>query len=203
MNIPPKVTEKLMDYIEKVYPGGMETFVQKGGDLFYLPESIIISFPEENLKLKRDIGTQFYGTPFLFFTNPFNTDQGIFADIQNELIRLFMEDEAGAQYSQSISISVRSCYILIQAMVKLPKQMVQKLRKMVDEFEVPRVLFFQPGESIEIWQTVETKPEDKSVSIEKKPHSGGTVISTEQITDLRIDLNQEEDVNDFLKRLEG
>lgn len=198
--IPPKVAEKLMDYIDKSYSGGIDKFIKGGGDITYLPESIIVSFPKEDLKLQRNIGTQFYGTPFLFFSNPFDTDANAFSEIRNELIKILMEDETG-MFAQAVSISLRSCYILIQSMANLPKALVKKIRAMTDEFEVPRVLFFQPGESIEVWETIETK-EVEPVK-ERPTHKGETVISSEQITNLKIDLNKEQDVMDFLKSLEG
>lgn len=197
--ISPKVAEKLLGYLNNVYPGGIQSFTEKGGDVTLLQESIIVSFPEENLVLRRNIGTQFYGTPFLFFSKPFNTDQQLFADIQNELIDLLMEDGVGT-YAHGVSIALRSCYILIQSMHTLPKTMVAKINKMIKKYEVPRTLFFQPNESIEVWEKeIEPEPEAKPA----QTHKGEVVISTEQITNLKIDLSKEQDVMDFLKSLES
>lgn len=189
-----------MDYIHKVYPGGIEGFTRGGGDLTYLPESIILSIPEENDKLKENIKQMFHDTTIYFLSDPFEMDPNIFSDIRNELIKLLMADEVGI-YAQGVSITLRSCYVLIQSMANLPQSLVKVIRNMIEEFGVPRAIFVQPNRLPEFWESIEL--EDKPVLMDKPSHKGETVISSEQIINLKIDLNKEQDVMDFLKSLEG
>ncbi len=193
--INPKVTEKLMDYIEKIYPGGILGFQQEGGDLTYLPESIILSLPEKNNKLRVEIKNAFKDIPFFFFSDPFEMEPQVFAEIRNDLIKLLMGDEVGT-YAQAVSISLRSCYVLVQSMSNLPQPLIKSIRQMLEDFGVQRSIFVQPDKMPELWEVVEEKEE-------KPVNKGETVISSDQITDLRINLNKEQDVMDFLKSLEG
>jgi hypothetical protein len=203
--IPPKEAEKLMDYIDKIYPGGVSKFTQNGGDLTYLPECILLSFPERNERLKQEIGDKFKDIPFFFFSDPFDTEPAAFAEIRNELIKILMEDEVGL-YAQGVSITLRSCFLLIQSMANLPQLLVTKIRGMITDFEVPRVIFVQPHRVPEVWETLDTnegKPEEKSKPAKDLDAGTGVGISKDGLTNLKIELNKEQDVMDFLKSLEG
>jgi hypothetical protein len=194
--IHPKVTEKLLDYINKSYSGGVTRFCEEGGDMLYLPESIILCFPKDNPKMRMDIQKTFPDVPFLFLSEPFDITVQTMNDIRNRLIEVLMEDEVGA-YSQVVSISVRPCFILVQTIANIPDVLVHKIRKMFESFNIPRVLFLQPQEEVEVWEMV--IPQKNKPVINK----GEGVISPDQITDLKIGLHKEQDVMDFLKSLES
>lgn len=193
--IEPNDVNRIMEFITEEFPGSTFAFIGGGGELIGTAETILIARPELEESFKKKLVKKFPRIPFQFFVGPMGIITIEMASKIHREVTGYLNRKFHPNQPPLFDLQFKPCFLLLQSSEPLDEHTVLGIRAVLDKYEVSRTLYIDPEIGVSVWE--------KGVKQETIKEEHAKVIGADDVTNLKISLNKNQDVLDFLKELEG